>query len=178
MDGVFDMQQWYGRGGFKFTHRNLRMEGVGKAGPTGPEITKLSKVPFPNLSEFDQMYFGCNRQNFLNDWINMPNALGLGFVSEGQLSGYGVIRRCREGYKIGPLFSDNAEIAEALFEALSDHAVGQPIYLDIPEINTAAMSLAEHHGLREVFGCARMYYGNPPAINWDKIYGITTFELG
>ena len=29
-----------------------------------------------------------------------------------------------------------------------------------------------------VFGCARMYYGNPPDININKVFCITTFELG
>jgi hypothetical protein len=30
----------------------------------------------------------------------------------------------------------------------------------------------------EVFGCARMYYGPIPDMPWDRIFGITTFELG
>ena len=52
------------------------------------------------------------------------------------------------------------------------------INLDVPEINTSAMGLAKRHGLSEVFGCARMYYGEAPNIDWNKIFGITTFELG
>jgi hypothetical protein len=40
------------------------------------------------------------------------------------------------------------------------------------------MALAERHGMREVFGCARMYYGPPPVLPQGEIFGITTFELG
>jgi hypothetical protein len=30
----------------------------------------------------------------------------------------------------------------------------------------------------EVFGCARMYLGPPPALAHRRIFGVTTFELG
>lgn len=30
----------------------------------------------------------------------------------------------------------------------------------------------------EVFGCAGMYSADPPPTNWDRTFGITTFELG
>jgi GNAT superfamily N-acetyltransferase len=158
MDGVFDMQQWYGRGGFEYKHHNLRMKGVGKTGRIQSEIVPLSQIPYHQLSDYDKQCFGCPRDRFLKQWTNIPNALALGFVSNNDLSGYGVIRECHEGYKIGALFSDNAEIAESLFVALSNHAADQPIFLDTPEINTEAMALAARQGMREVFGCARMYY--------------------
>ena len=95
-----------------------------------------------------------------------------------QLCGYGVIRRCRYGYKIGPLFADNTEIALDLFNGLSDHAAGEPVFMDVPEINDSAMQLVSDKGMKEVFGCARMYFGNKPALADAQIYGVTTFELG
>ncbi len=181
MDGVFDMQAWYGRGGFEFAHRNLRMEGVGRAVPDSQlhrEIIPLSGVTFAQVNEYDRQCFGCERRGFLRSWINMPNSYALGWVSEGQLKGYGVIRPCREGFKIGPLFADDEVVAASLFEALGNHAAGAPIWLDVPEINREAMKLAEENGMKEVFGCARMYLGGQPSVPWDQIYGITTFELG
>jgi hypothetical protein len=30
----------------------------------------------------------------------------------------------------------------------------------------------------EVFGCARMYLGPPPVLAHDRVFGVTTFELG
>jgi hypothetical protein len=52
------------------------------------------------------------------------------------------------------------------------------VFLDVPENNPQALALAERHGMREVFGCARMYLGAPPHIPWELIFGVTTFELG
>ena len=47
-----------------------------------------------------------------------------------------------------------------------------------PIVLHGAQRAVQRHGLREVFGCARMYYGRPPALSHDEIYGVTTFELG
>jgi hypothetical protein len=32
--------------------------------------------------------------------------------------------------------------------------------------------------MKQVFGTARMYTGEPPAIALDRVFGVTTFELG
>jgi hypothetical protein len=53
-----------------------------------------------------------------------------------------------------------------------------PIFLDVPGVNPAAVRLAEGYGMSKVFETARMYTGDPPAIELDGIFGVTTFELG
>jgi hypothetical protein len=70
-----------------------------------------------------------------------------------------VIRRCRVGWKIGPLFADSAAYAEALFAGLAAQAPGAPIFLDVPQPNAAAVALAERHGMTPCFETARMYAG-------------------
>jgi hypothetical protein len=80
--------------------------------------------------------------------------------------------------KIGPLFADDERIADDLFRALAAAAGGGPIFLDVPEPNARAVRLAERYGLAPVFETARMYTGEPPAIDLARIFGVTTFELG
>lgn len=48
----------------------------------------------------------------------------------------------------------------------------------MPERNAEAMALAARHGMSEVFGCARMYLGPPPTLAHERVFGVTTFELG
>jgi hypothetical protein len=48
----------------------------------------------------------------------------------------------------------------------------------VPEVNPAGMSLAEKHAMKRVFGTARMYIGDAPALPVDRIFGVTSFELG
>ena len=86
-----------------------------------------------------------------------------------------MLRKC---YKIGPLFADGPEIAEALFGALSNHAIGEPVSIDIPEPNQAAAKLAAKRGMTGDFTCERMYLKGDPGLPLENIFGITTFEAG
>lgn len=178
MDGVFDMQPFYARGGFQFTHRNIRMEGVGQSTTPSPALISLADISFDEVAAYDRRHFGFERTRFLKRWIQPSSGLALGHLQDGNLAGYGVIRQCLSGYKIGPLFADDATIAETLFSSLSAHAPGEPIFLDTPENNADALALAERHDMKEVFGCARMYAGPVPPLPWQNIYGVTTFEMG
>jgi len=178
MDGVFDMQDFYARGGFVFCNRDLRFEGVGAATTLADMLVDLSAVSFAEISQYDAAHFPAPRERFLKAWITQPDSRALGAVQNGILRGYGVIRPCRQGFKIGPLFAADSDTAEALFLGLADIAPGEPIFLDAPENNPLAMALARRHNLREVFGCARMYYGPPPVLPHCEIFGVTTFELG
>ncbi|NCF88392.1 MAG: GNAT family N-acetyltransferase [Verrucomicrobiaceae bacterium] len=178
MDGVFEMQPFYAKGGFEFSHRNLRMEGVGVRRPVDPRVVSLQEVDLEEVADYDTWRFGLRRAEFLRRWISMPHARGHSYREDGVLRGLGVIRECRSGFKIGPLFADDGLIAEQLFVALSVHADGQPLFLDVPEINEQAVALARNHGMQEVFGCARMYHGEPVSIPLGQVFGVTTFELG
>ncbi|MCF6313983.1 MAG: hypothetical protein L3J39_16170 [Verrucomicrobiales bacterium] len=181
MDGVFDMQDWYAKGGFVFAHRNLRMLGVGRATTSDTTCVDLGELPFEQIAEYDARHFGYPREAFLRPWIQPKSGRALGVVEEGRLRGYGVVRECQEGFKIGPLFADDAAVADQIFEALADYAAGQSLILDVPEVNEAAMELARKNEMKEVFGCARMYYGadeTGETLPWQNIYGVTTFELG
>jgi hypothetical protein len=83
------------------------------------------------------------------------------------------------GWKVGPLFAIDGATAEQLYLALCEStARDEPVYLDVPEVNAAAMALAEKYAMRQVFGTARMYTGEAPPIALDRVYGVTTFELG
>jgi GNAT superfamily N-acetyltransferase len=178
MDGVFNMQGFYARGGFVLHNRDLRFEGVGAAAPPGEALVDLRELPLVDVLDYDSAHFPAPRERFLEAWITQPDSRALGAVQDGILRGYGVIRPCRQGFKIGPLFAADGDTAETLFRGLGDFAPGEPIFLDVPEINPEAMALARRHGMREVFGCARMYYGPIPALPHHEIFGVTTFELG
>lgn len=183
MDGVFAMQAYYAKGGFAFSHRDMRFRAEAPDRPAPPsdddeDIVPLATVPFGDILEYDRACFPASRPRFLNEWISQPDARALGCVRNGGLSGYGVVRRCREGCKVGPLFADDAQVARALYGHLSRFAAGGPLFLDTPENNPAAIELARQQGMVEVFGCARMYLGPAPVLAHERVFGVTTFELG
>jgi GNAT superfamily N-acetyltransferase len=183
MDGVFDMQEYYARGGFRFSHRNPRFRLDVPGGWQGSAVddesfVRLADADLAPVVAYDRRCFPAPRQRFLENWLNQPGSLSLGWQKSGRLAGYGTVRRCREGCKIGPLFADDAEIADRLFNRLAEFAAGGPLFLDAPENNPAATALAKRYAMEEVFGCARMYLGPMPAIEHQRVFGVTTFELG
>jgi hypothetical protein len=183
LDGVFAMQDYYAEGGFVLSHRNMRFrteipEHPSSATVDDKDIIPLTAVPFDQVLDYDRTCFPALRSTFLRGWIAQPDALALGCQCDGKLSGYGVVRRCREGCKIGPLFADDARVAEILYTRFAGFAAGGPLYLDAPENNPAAIGLVHQHRMVEVFGCARMYLGPPPALAHEHVFGVTTFELG
>lgn len=177
MDGVFAMQPFYAAGGFVLQHRDLRFEGVA-ANVGASDVVELADVPIDEVDAYDRRHVAAPRRSFLRAWIDRPGGHAVGVVDDGTLRGFGVARPCRVGYKIGPLFADDAAVAERIWAGLTSRVAGAPVFLDVPERNEAAMALARRHDLHEVFGCARMTLGPPPALPWDEVFGVTTFELG
>ena len=180
LDGVIEQQKNYTMSGFTLAWRNIRYEGSG-GGITAQHkgIQPLSEIPFNTLVAYDKPFFPDDRKAFINCWINQSESTALGIMENNQLAGYGVIRICRSGYKIGPLFADRSDLAEELFFALKASVPdGSPLFLDIPELNPAALELVQRHNMKVVFETARMYRGIRPEHPIGNIYGITTFELG
>ncbi|HEY3273255.1 MAG TPA: GNAT family N-acetyltransferase [Methanocella sp.] len=177
LDGVIAQQDNYKRSGFRLAYRNIRYEGVGHS--SGAEgLVDLEDVPLAGLVAYDAGIFPSPRPEFLRRWVCQPDGVAIGCQTNGRLSGYGVIRACRNGFKIGPLFADDREIARRIMDALSGHAAGKPVFLDVPEVNPAAVDLAESHGMHPVFETARMYTKEPYMSQLHRVFGVTSFELG
>jgi hypothetical protein len=52
------------------------------------------------------------------------------------------------------------------------------IFLDTPEINPAAVALAQKYNMQVSFETARMYTGECPSLPLNRIFGVTSFEIG
>jgi GNAT superfamily N-acetyltransferase len=180
LDGVIAQQHNYKKSGFQLAYRNMRYQGLtGGELPNDTRLIELANVDFAKINRYDQAFFPVNRVAFLKAWLNQPDSTALGMVQNNQLVAYGVIRPCRTGYKIAPLFADNPDLANTLFCALKARVkAGQPVYLDIPELNPAALALVQQHEMAMVFETARMYTQSFPDLAFARLYGITSFELG
>ena len=177
LDGVVEQQENYKKSLFQWHHKNIRFQGKGIKHATSA-LLDLTQIPIKQVLEYDEKVFGMPRKNFLIPWLQMPNAISLASCKNGNLEGYGTIRKCFEGYKIGPLFADTFEIAKKIYLGLCSKAHGASVFLDVPETNEAGMSLVKLFKLEKVFETARMYTKSPPKLQLDKTFGITSLELG
>jgi len=185
LDAVDAMIPFYERGGFRAFTRHRRFEvsawceGVeGDGAEAGPEPVELTSVPWELVTELDRQCFPADRGRFLHSWIGQPGARSLAVVEGKILRGYGVLRPCEAGWKVGPLFAQDRSVAETLLCRFHRIAAGEPVFLDLPDNNPEAVAMARDRGMREVFGCVRMYHGPAPQVRHERIFGVTTLEVG
>ncbi len=180
LDGVVDQQENYKKSGFVYAHRNIRYKTQGiKNLNINPYICDIDSISFNELIKYDSECFPSSRPEFLSEWIKSPESFTLCHTQNNSIKGYGTIRKCEEGYKIGPLFADNEIIAEELLLSLLNKVnETDNVYFDIPETNPLSVKIVNKYNMNYVFETARMYKNGTPKINMNKVFGITTFELG
>ena len=183
-DGVLENVRVYEGIGRVLAYRNARYEaeGTGSAGGASSDDPTVDAraIPIEVIEAVDRPCFPTPRRAVLEAWIGQADAHARALPGpDGTLRGYGVIRRCLRGWKVGPLFADDDTAAEAILDALLARILpGEPWILDIPEPNAAAAALVARRGMTQVFATARMYTGPAPSIDLDRVFGVTSFELG
>jgi GNAT superfamily N-acetyltransferase len=181
LDGVDAMVPFYERGGFRPFARHRRFQ-LGTLPtdlpPSSPSLVALQSLDRGAIQQFDRRCFAGDRSRFLEAWLGQPEAAALGAVGPQGLRGYGVVRPCVIGWKIGPLFAEGVEEARRLFHGLCRAAGSGPLWLDVPDDNPAALQLCAEHRMTEVFRCTRMYLGPPPDVERAAIFGVATLEAG
>jgi hypothetical protein len=179
LDGVVAQQQNYRKSGFKRAYANVRYGGTVVApDPQRVSVVALNDVPLDLVATDDATVFPAPRIQFLRAWIGSPGHVARALVRDGRLAAWGVVRPCRMGSKIGPLVGDDRDAVEAVLAALVASSTNSEIFLDVPSINRDAIALAEDLGLAPVFETARMYTGEIPPLRLERVFGVTTFELG
>ncbi|AQS39258.1 acetyltransferase [Shewanella psychrophila] len=183
IDGVLENVDIYQRIGYRAYYQNRRYQkSAAYRSQSIAAITdidsKVSTAELDAINLYDRQCFPASREAFLQAWMTQNDGLTLVYRQEGKVLGYLVRRRCVEGYKVGPLFADNIDITSLLFNQAQSGIEGVTIILDVPESNPAAVALAEGEDMQVVFATARMYQRGMPNIDNEKIFGITTFELG
>ncbi|RFB90973.1 GNAT family N-acetyltransferase [Rhizobium leguminosarum bv. trifolii] len=180
LDGVAAQQDNYRKAGFEPAYSTIRYGGVATTLP----VSALAAHPvmdsrLEGLQRFDSAIFPQPRDGFLAAWCTARKGRRSAVVRKsGKIRGYGTIRRCYEGYKIGPLFANDADSAAALLAELIPEAKGAGLFIDVPAENHEAVAIAEGLGLQPVFETTRMYRGPAPATPLKHVFGVTTLELG
>jgi len=180
LDSVMEQQSNYEKSGFKYAYNNTRYEGrIIEENISQKSLTPAENVSLVDILKYSEPFFVSPRNTFLPFWLFATKAKTLVYLVNNKIQGYGTIREAVSGFKIGPLFADNHEIAEQLLLGLSQYANGRSIYIDIFDVNDKAIALAERYGMEKNFETARMYTTEyPPDISTEKTYGNTSLETG
>lgn len=176
LDGVVEQQANYRRMGFEPDYETIRYSGDAAGLTPGGDIRPLTHDLIADVLAYDRGCFRAPRPAFLEGWLQPPRIARVATNSRG-VCGYGVARQCREGFKVGPLFADDTEIALQLLAALADQISGT-LHIDVPAANGAFIATLQAAGLSPGFSTTRMYRGGTPGNAQARVFGITTLELG
>ncbi len=176
-DGVAAMLPTYEQKGFRFAYWNHRFQGWG-GGEAPRDLVAVSELPFEDLAHYDRTIFQAPRNLFLKAFLAQEDQTSLAALRDGEIIGYGSIRRCRTGHKVGPLFAEDRRTAEKVLRGLMATVPGEQFFLDVPEPNDEGMVLVQDLRMTEVFRTARIYTKLAPSVPLSKVFGVTSFELG
>lgn len=194
LDAVPAQQATYTKYGFVLAHQVVRFGGeistsspppVAGGGEDGGVDALTTKEHVDLVVAFDDEHLPARREEFTRAWLNTPGHIVRTVIVDGEVKGYGVLRPCVDGAKIGPLFASSGEVAELLAKALvvaatttTSASATVKIMLDVPAPNRQGVQLAERLGLTEMGQTGRMYRGPAPKLPLDRIFGVTSLELG
>ncbi len=179
IDGREDQAHHYAQWGFVPSHGLVRFRARAAELARGAPIpTRPARdIPMPRLQALDRCCFPAPRAAFLRRWIGPPHR-ALVAEHDGAAVGFGVIRPCHDAHRVGPLVARDARTARGLLRALVAPLEDAWVLLDVPDANPAATALATRLGMAPVMRRTRMYTGPPPTIGIERVYGVTTLDLG
>ena len=158
--------------------------------PEGVKVKPATQVPFCEILKYDTSVHVCERKSFLEKWISAPNCLSFAAVSpQGDVVGYAVVRttlRKEDGWRIGPFFADNSQIARSLYRTMIEGVAAQDpaasIAVDVPcgdSCNPDAIGITVELSGQPQEKFIRMYMkGTPTTLSLKRIFGVTSIEMG
>lgn len=149
---------------------------------SGLEVIRGVNLAMEAVHEYDAKREATPRHHFLTQWLSHPAGDVMTLMDQqGQCHGFARIRPCLlpigEGWRIGPILADSAELAHRLIGNLLAEHPGV-VLIDAPASNPGAGSVLTRLGFKQVSSTTRMYRGDVTPIPHDAVFGLACLELG
>ena len=149
-------------------------------------LKNVNDIDINNLIKFDRSVCGYDRSAVLKKLplVDPINTSVLVHQTNGEIKGYGMLRRCVEGYKIGPLLAENVTVASEILWALKTKVLGLGeilVTVDVGEEEGewSQREFWDRHGFD--FNNEKFWYlqcTEKFPCNWKKTFGIFSLETG
>lgn len=171
----------YSANGFMKAYDHHAVRGVAKHvdHPLHKHVSDLSSVSVEDIAAYDAQYFPVPRPRFVDIWLKQNESIVRGYVAEGKLLGYGLLRPGWPVAQIGPLYAESAEIACAVLTSLTNTLqVGEKYELasHTPNPNMAQLSTA--FGFEQCYLHTRLYNKKVYQLRDACVYACLSTDIG
>lgn len=144
--------------GFKKRYVIHRYESVANVGThTFPELHPITSVDdIKNISLWDKKYFGASRERMLKRLIQVSKPLSFCYSNKNGLAGFIICREGVNAFHVGPWVASSPSVAESLLLHVLQQIDGQKVFVDVPELNEAAVQLLRQHAFNRRSSFVRM----------------------
>ncbi|MGL5866177.1 MAG: GNAT family N-acetyltransferase [Dermatophilaceae bacterium] len=172
----------YAKDGSRPAHRTVHWFGTVTPTGSGPEagIRDVTEADLDAVADYDSEAFPAHRRRFLERWLFADGHRAL-FTTDpdGAVAGFGVVRPAPRGHRIGPLVASSPELAGAVLRGLiAGLPAGAELSVFAPDHQQATEGLLRSAGLAPHFHVVRMYRGEPRPHRTDRVYAISSLEVG
>lgn len=146
-------------------------------------ITPITPNLIKQVSHYDKKIFSASRQIVFSEMLTHENIKGFVIQNDNHVMGFGFIRPCIKGYRIGPLMAEDINTAKSLITALVNSVNNRLIIIDSPAVNNERERLMKDLGFSRVeeSDTIAMISGPLPCNfldNIDRYYAIFSLEIG
>jgi GNAT superfamily N-acetyltransferase len=150
-------------------------------------IEKSNTDLIAQVNEYESKMFPAPRFELIKAMLELPQVVGVAIKESEQIVGYGLIRPCQKGYRIGPLYANSFEAVKALTTKLLEMIAGlnETVVFDTlpPSQNRFITMFAEYFNLQRVNDADTyaMFKGEIPKEieeSFEKTYAACSLELG
>lgn len=180
LDGMPEQESNYKKGGFVTYYKTSRLVGVADSDTDFPDgVEPITEANIEDVIRYDEKINGYPRETLLRDWFSGEGRYGYVINSNDGILGIVGIRQSTDGYRLGPLYSENTEALETLLASAMSHvSAGQQVTIDAPTITSDFIDMLADKGFKEIFHTFRMYRWGAPNGEKEKVKAIASLELG
>ncbi len=168
----------YERMGFISEQEFVRLQGVARPGEQGSGLHAANVEHLNSLAALDRQATGTDRKRLLERFmVEQPDNAQVAADGD-SLTGYVMLRAGANATQIGPSMARTAEAGRSLGDWALSRCAGQPVFIDVPLQNGAAIDWANSHGLTEQRRFSRMFRGDPIDEDIAMLWASSGPEMG
>lgn len=149
-------------------------------------LNNIDQNLLAQIIAFDATILGAQRKAYLTEFLFKPSTITVIAQEDGKIQGYGVISEREpaiaepnKSYRVGPLYANDADIAQGLLKQLITVAqTNESVYLETPGNNPDAVKMVKALGFEKIGQQAKLFKGAVPDFAVSSMFCYNSIAIG